>query len=86
MVTRGRVVIAGVCVAADSILPVTALVKEVEMRFAMYYRGDEFAAAARLLESGGINADAFVSGQVALDGLTDAFSRLLNPPATGRSW
>lgn len=76
-VTRGRVVIAGVCVSADSILPVTALVKEVEVRFAMYYRGDEFAAAARLLESGGINADAFVSGQVTLDGITDAFSRLL---------
>ena len=76
-VTRGRVVVAGVCVSADSILPVTALVKEVEVRFAMYYRGDEFAAAARLLESGGINVNAFVSGQVALDGITDAFSQLL---------
>jgi (R,R)-butanediol dehydrogenase / meso-butanediol dehydrogenase / diacetyl reductase len=75
--TRGRVVIAGLCIAPDTVVPVTALLKEVEVRFAVYYRGSEFAAAAALLESGGIDADAFVTGQVGLDGVSGAFERLL---------
>ena len=75
--TRGRVVIAGVCLAPDTLLPVTALIKEVEVRFAVYYRGAEFAAAAQLLESGEINADALVTGHVSLDGVSGAFDRLL---------
>ena len=75
--TRARVVIAGLCMAPDTVLPVSALLKEVEVRFAVYYRGHEFAAAAALLESGGIDADAFVTGQVGLDGVGGAFERLL---------
>jgi (R,R)-butanediol dehydrogenase/meso-butanediol dehydrogenase/diacetyl reductase len=75
--TRSRVVIAGLCMAPDTVVPVSALLKEVEVRFAVYYRGNEFAAAAALLESGGIDADAFVTGQVGLDGVSSAFERLL---------
>jgi (R,R)-butanediol dehydrogenase/meso-butanediol dehydrogenase/diacetyl reductase len=75
--TRGRVVIAGLCMAPDTVVPLTALLKEVEVRFAVYYRGNEFASAAALLESGGIDADAFVTGQVGLDAVSGAFERLL---------
>lgn len=75
--TRSRVVIAGLCMAPDTVLPASALLKEVEVRFAVYYRGNEFAAAAALLGSGGIDADAFVTGQVGLDGVSGAFERLL---------
>jgi (R,R)-butanediol dehydrogenase / meso-butanediol dehydrogenase / diacetyl reductase len=75
--THGRVVIAGLCMTPDTVLPVSALLKEVEVRFAVYYRGNEFAAAAALLESGGIDAGAFVTGQVGLDGVSGAFERLL---------
>jgi len=75
--TRGRVVIAGLCMAPDTVLPVSALLKEVEVRFAVYYRGNEFAAAAALLDSGDIDADAFVTGEVGLDGVSGAFERLL---------
>jgi (R,R)-butanediol dehydrogenase / meso-butanediol dehydrogenase / diacetyl reductase len=75
--TRGRAVIVGVCVTPDTVVPVLALLKEVEVRFAVYYRGNEFAAAAALLESGGIDVDAFVTGHVDLNGVNDAFHRLL---------
>jgi (R,R)-butanediol dehydrogenase / meso-butanediol dehydrogenase / diacetyl reductase len=75
--TRGRAVIVGVCVTPDTVVPVIALLKEVEVRFAVYYRGNEFAAAAALLESGSIDADAFVTGHVDLNGVNDAFQRLL---------
>jgi (R,R)-butanediol dehydrogenase/meso-butanediol dehydrogenase/diacetyl reductase len=74
--TRGRVVIAGLCMTPDTVLPVTALLKEVEVRFAVYYRGGEFAAAAALLASGGIDFDTMVTAQVGLDRVTAAFERL----------
>jgi (R,R)-butanediol dehydrogenase/meso-butanediol dehydrogenase/diacetyl reductase len=76
---RGRVVIAGVCVVPDQIVPVTAIMKEVDLRFAVYYRGTEFAAAADLLASGAVDADAFVSRRVGLDGVDGAFDTLLSP-------
>lgn len=79
--TRGRVVIAGVCMAPDTVMPVTALIKEVEVRFAVYYKGDEFGAAARLLESGRVAADAMVTGAVPLDDVGGAFTRLLTSTA-----
>jgi (R,R)-butanediol dehydrogenase / meso-butanediol dehydrogenase / diacetyl reductase len=75
---RGRVVIAGVCVVPDQIVPITALMKEVDVRFAAYYRGSEFAAAADLLASGGFDAAAFVSGRVGLDDVNEAFEKLLS--------
>ncbi len=75
--TRGRVVIAGLCMTPDTVLPISALLKEVEVRFAVYYRGSEFAAAAALLESGAVDFGAFVTGQVGLDGVSGAFQRLL---------
>lgn len=74
--TRGRVVIAGLCMTPDTVVPVTALLKEVEVRFAVYYRGGEFAAAAALLASGGIDFDTMVTGRVGLAGITAAFERL----------
>lgn len=74
----GRVVVAGVCTAPDQILPLPAVLKEVQVHFAVYYGTAEFVAAATLLESGGIDADAFVTGRVGLDGVTDAFRTLLS--------
>jgi 2-desacetyl-2-hydroxyethyl bacteriochlorophyllide A dehydrogenase len=74
---HGRVVIAGVCTAPDAVVPLTAIMKEVDVRFAVYYRGREFAAAAAVLGSGAFAADAFVTSSVGLDDVGDAFTRLL---------
>ena len=76
---RGRAVIAGVCVVPDQIVPVVAVMKEVDIRFAVYYRGSEFAAASELLTSGGVDTAAFVSRRVGLDGVDAAFATLLAP-------
>jgi len=76
---RGHVVIAGVCVVPDQIVPVIAIMKEVHVSFAVYYRGSEFAAAADLLASGALDAGAFVSRRVGLDGVDGAFQTLLSP-------
>jgi threonine dehydrogenase-like Zn-dependent dehydrogenase len=75
---RGRVVIAGVCLESDRILPTTAVMKEVQLRFAVCYRPGEFRAAAALVASGEIDTSAFVTSAVGLSGLNDAFERLLS--------
>ena len=81
---KGRVVIAGVLVAPDQIMPILAVMKEVQIRFAVYYRGDEFAAAAALLNSGAVTPDAFVAETVDLAGLQGAFDRLTTVGGDGK--
>ena len=81
---RGRVVIAGVCMVPDTIVPIAAIMKEVSVRFAVYYRGDEFAASAALLNDGGVDTDAFVSGSVDLAGVQGAFERLITGASEGK--
>ena len=78
VVTRGRLVVAGVCMVPDAVVPVTAIMKEVQVRFAVYYRRNEFAAAAALLASGGVDPAAFVGGAVGLDRVGTAFERMLS--------
>ena len=75
---RGRVVVAGVCITPDPIMPLTGVLKELEVGFAVYYRKSEFAAAAALLESGDIDPATFVTGRVGLDGVASAFTHLLS--------
>jgi (R,R)-butanediol dehydrogenase/meso-butanediol dehydrogenase/diacetyl reductase len=78
---RGRVVIAGVCLEPDRILPITAVMKEAQLRFAVYYRPEEFRAAAALVAAGEIDASAFVTSEVGLNGVNEAFERLLSSTA-----
>jgi 2-desacetyl-2-hydroxyethyl bacteriochlorophyllide A dehydrogenase len=73
---HGRVIVAGVCMQPDRIVPLTAIMKEAEVRFAVYYRREEFALAASLLATGEIDPAPFVSGRVGLDGVDEAFTRL----------
>jgi len=74
----GRVVVAGVCGSPDQIMPLSAVLKEVQVAFAVYYRRAEFAAAAALLEGGGVDASSLVTSRVDLDAVTDAFQTLLS--------
>jgi (R,R)-butanediol dehydrogenase/meso-butanediol dehydrogenase/diacetyl reductase len=81
---HGRIAIAGVCTAPDPFVPVTALMKEVDVRCPVNYARPDFATAVALLESGGMDADAFVTGHVGLDGVDGAFRTLLAPGTTER--
>jgi (R,R)-butanediol dehydrogenase/meso-butanediol dehydrogenase/diacetyl reductase len=74
----GRVVVAGVCVKPDQLVPIGAVLKELTVRFAVYYRRPEFELVASLLGSGEIDPTPFVSDRVGLDGVEGAFRRLLS--------
>jgi len=74
--THGRVVVAGVCVAPDPFRPFVALMKEVELRFAVYYRRSEFTTAASLIGRGSLDPRPFVTKTVSLDDIDAAFAAL----------
>ena len=73
---HGRVVISGVCSSPDHLGHVPAVMKEVELRYVVYYRLKEFAAAARLLETHTFDPTSFVTRSVPLDVVGEAFQDL----------
>jgi (R,R)-butanediol dehydrogenase/meso-butanediol dehydrogenase/diacetyl reductase len=73
---HGRVVVAGVCLGPDQISHIPAVMKEVRVSYAVYYRTEEFASAARLLDSGVLDPTSFVSRTVALDAVGRVFDDL----------
>ena len=73
---HGRVVVAGVCLGPDQISHIPAVMKEVRVSYAVYYRTREFASAARLLNSGTLDPTSFVSRTVGFDAIGQVFKDL----------
>jgi (R,R)-butanediol dehydrogenase/meso-butanediol dehydrogenase/diacetyl reductase len=78
--THGRIVIAGVCAVPDPFLPVVALLKELSIRFSVYYRPDEFRTVVDAFAREQIDPSALVSRTVGLADLDDAFASLTTSP------
>jgi (R,R)-butanediol dehydrogenase/meso-butanediol dehydrogenase/diacetyl reductase len=76
---RGRIVIAGACMAPDTVLPAMACLKEVELRFVVAYSRQDFALALRLLAAGRIAGPEMITGRVGLDEFPGAFEALRTP-------
>lgn len=76
---HSRVVMVGVNLAPDTIDPIVALRKELTLSFAYSYRKEEYARTLDLLAQGRIDAGAFLTGEVSLDGVADAFASLHQP-------
>ena len=69
----------GACQEDDRILPVIAINKQLRFSFVFAYSPDEFAETLAALAEGEIDADAFLTGAVALDEAPAAFRRLATP-------
>ena len=74
---HGRVVIAGVCTKPDPYVPIMAVMKELTLDFVVYYTRREFFSVSDALAQGNVNAEAFVSKRVGLEGTNDAFTELI---------
>jgi (R,R)-butanediol dehydrogenase/meso-butanediol dehydrogenase/diacetyl reductase len=74
---HGHVVIAGVCTKPDPYVPIMAVMKELTMDFVVYYTRREFFSVVDTLAQGTIDAEAFVSKRVGLEGANDAFTELI---------
>jgi (R,R)-butanediol dehydrogenase/meso-butanediol dehydrogenase/diacetyl reductase len=76
---HGRIAVVGVCEQPDSFLPFPALVKELELRFAIAYGRDDFETVIAMLAQGRIDASAMVTHVVPLADMPAAFEALRTP-------
>jgi (R,R)-butanediol dehydrogenase/meso-butanediol dehydrogenase/diacetyl reductase len=76
---RGLIVVVGLCMEPDSIFPVVAVTKEVELRFVLAYGVGDFHFIARVLEAGRVGAGAMVTDVVDLEHFPQAFEGLKRP-------
>ena len=74
--TGSRIVVAGVCMQPDTIRPLIAIVKELDLRFVYAYTETEFSDTLRSLAEGVIDVSPLVSGTVGLEGVAGAFEVL----------
>lgn len=74
-----RVIVVGVCMEPDTIEPLFAIFKELNLQFVLGYTPEEFARSLRLLAEGKVDAEALITGKVGLEGVKGAFEELGNP-------
>ena len=76
---RGRIVVVGLWMEPDTIVPVVAVTKEVELRFVLAYAVPDFHFIANVLDSERVSAAPMITDVVDLDGFANAFEGLKNP-------
>jgi threonine dehydrogenase-like Zn-dependent dehydrogenase len=74
-----RVIVAGVCMEPDRVVPFFGSVKEISVQFVFAYGPEEFAATLRALAEGEIDVAPMITGEVELDGVGAAFDELAKP-------
>lgn len=74
-----RLVVVGVCMAPDTFMPLTAILKELSLTFVLAYRPDEFERCLHLIADGKVNVEPWITAQVGLDGVAGAFRDLGSP-------
>lgn len=77
---RGQVIVAGVVLQEDTILPIAALGKEVTIRYSQAYTERDFEAVIDALACGAIDARPIHTSTVSLDELPAAFEALRSQP------
>ncbi|MBL8772977.1 MAG: zinc-binding dehydrogenase [Phenylobacterium sp.] len=74
-----RIVVTGIAAGDESLLPMVAITKELQLQFVIYYTAEEFAEALQLIAGGRVAWRAMLTGEVGLDGVTQAFADLSDP-------
>jgi 2-desacetyl-2-hydroxyethyl bacteriochlorophyllide A dehydrogenase len=76
---RGRVVVVGVCIPPDRFQPATAVLKELELRFALAYERKDFERTVARIERGELRPSALVTDRIGLADVPAAFDALEHP-------
>jgi 2-desacetyl-2-hydroxyethyl bacteriochlorophyllide A dehydrogenase len=74
-----EVVLLGVCMERDSLVPAPAVTKEITLRGACFYSAQEFERCLLDLAEGLIDGQALITDRVGLSGVAGAFERLAKP-------
>jgi (R,R)-butanediol dehydrogenase / meso-butanediol dehydrogenase / diacetyl reductase len=80
----GRIVISGACAEAVPIEPVTALLKELTIRYSVCYRPDEFRDVIGAFGSGDVDPAPMIGPRLDLDRIAEAFDLVRNAAVQGR--
>ena len=75
----GRLIVAGVCMEPDTVLPLFAAAKEINVQFVFAYDPAEFAESLRAIAEGEIDVSPLITREVGLDGVGAAFDELAKP-------
>jgi threonine dehydrogenase-like Zn-dependent dehydrogenase len=76
-----RVVVAGVCMQADTVHPYFAIAKQINLQFVLAYDPPEFTDCLRAIAEGDIDVAPMITGDVGLAGVGAAFDDLAHPDA-----
>ncbi len=74
-----RLVVAGVCMQADTVHPFFAIAKEINVQFVLAYDAQEFADSLRAIAVGDIDVSPMITGAVGLEDVGSAFDDLADP-------
>jgi (R,R)-butanediol dehydrogenase/meso-butanediol dehydrogenase/diacetyl reductase len=74
-----RIIVAGVCVQPDTIVPFVANLKELWLKFVTGYRKQDFGISLDMLRAERLTAGSMITDVVDLPGLPDAFEALKRP-------
>jgi (R,R)-butanediol dehydrogenase/meso-butanediol dehydrogenase/diacetyl reductase len=77
--TYGRVVVVGVCMTEDTVVPLTAIFKEISFQFILGYQRPEWDVVLDLLQSGKIDPTPLITDVIGFDELPKAFEALRRP-------
>lgn len=81
---RGNLVVAGVCAEPTTIEPITALIKELTVRYSVAYSPDEFREVVAAFGSGDIDPTRTAGPSFGLDRVTEAFAAVREARVHGR--
>ncbi|MBI4514210.1 MAG: alcohol dehydrogenase catalytic domain-containing protein [Deltaproteobacteria bacterium] len=77
--TRGEVIVLGACMEMDEVFPLTAVLKELEVKFVLGYTRAEFEAAIEALEHRHFEVQPLITDVISLDEVPRAFAELSQP-------
>jgi len=76
-----QVLVVGVCMQPDTVRPMLAIGKELNLQFVLGYDPLEFAETLRRISEGELEVDPLITGSVGIDGIPGAFDDLGRPDA-----
>jgi threonine dehydrogenase-like Zn-dependent dehydrogenase len=74
-----RILVVGVCMGQDTLVPMVGIGRELNIQFALAYQPDEFAASLLAIAEGEVDLEPIVTGTVDVDGVPWAFDALADP-------
>ena len=81
---RGQVVVLGVCMEPDQIMPLQCILKEVSLDFVLGYNHAEFAETIAALSSGRINVKPMITDVIGVEDVPAMFQTLRKPTSQAK--